>query len=500
MIKSVYLLISFSLFALGSYAFNAERENPLASNKNAPREDIDQISGKINVRGKVVDEKGEAVIGASVYEKGTTNGTTTNIEGAFSLMVNENSTIVVSYIGYRTQEMKVAKNMEIALVEESKALNEVVVVGYETQTKKVITGATVQVKGDDLQKLNTVSVMDALQGTTPGVSITKSDAQPGDGTKVYIRGIGTINNAAPLYVVDGTVVGNIDYLSPSDIQSIDILKDATSAIYGSRAANGVVLVTTKQGKVGQKPLISYDGYYGVQNVYKKEQILNAQQYLAIIQEARVNSGLLPFTNNYIIQNVPDGQGILNGTNKGTNWLNAITNNNAPIQSHALNIVGGSTMSTYSIGLSYLSQDGIFGKPVASHYDQYNFRINSDHKLIANKGMTILKVGESLNYDYNKKSGIAISDGFDNDIYNCINTNPFMPIYDKLGNYSSALLGWDSSGSNPIGLMVNRDGYNLTKTHNLIGNIYLEVQPIKDLIWRSNLSCSPNYAINTYKII
>ncbi|MBB3188530.1 TonB-dependent receptor [Microbacter margulisiae] len=450
---------------------------------------VSRTEGIHEITGKVIDAKGQPLPGVTVIIQGTTKGTITDANGYYSLgNVSSEQTLEFSFVGMQKSMALVGNRsvINVTMSEATTGLNEVVVVGYGTQIKKVMTGATVQVKGDDLQKLNTVSAMDALQGTTPGVSITKTDAQPGDGTKVYIRGIGTINNATPLYVVDGVVVSNIDYLSPSDIQSIDVLKDATAAIYGSRAANGVILVTTKQGRGKQKPSISYDGYYGVQNLYKKEQVLNAQQYLTIIQEARVNSGLLPFTNDYIIQNVPDGQSFLDGTNKGTNWLDAITNNNAPIQSHALNITGGNDMSIYSIGLSYVSQDGILGKPVASHYDRYNFRINSDHKLITNKERAILKIGETLNYDYSEKSGIAISDGFYNDISDCINACPFMPVYDESGNYSSVLLGWDSSGSNPIGLMVAR-GHNLQKTHNLIGNIYFEVQPIKNLIWRSVFS-------------
>jgi TonB-dependent SusC/RagA subfamily outer membrane receptor len=276
------------------------------------------------------------------------------------------------------QEIVAKTNViNVKLQSDSRLLDEVVAIGYGTMKKKVVTGATVQVKGDDLQKLNTLSSMSALQGTTSGVQITKSDGQPGDGLKVIIRGIGTIGNTQPLYVVDGVPIGNsnIDYLSPSDIESIDVLKDATAAIYGSRAANGVVLVTTKQGSSTGKTVVSYDGTYGVQNIYKTEPSLNAQEYLMIANEARVNSGLSPFTNAYIT-----------GTNKGTNWLNAFTNKNAPTQSHSLNISGGNSMSTYTLGVSYITQDGILGGPAPSTYDRYNVRINSDHKVVVKESI------------------------------------------------------------------------------------------------------------------
>jgi TonB-linked SusC/RagA family outer membrane protein len=461
------------------------------------------------IEGKVTDENGQPLPGVTIIVKGTATGTITDVNGAYTLFnVSPDETLIFSFVGLQNKEVLIHNQtiINVKLNESNTMLQEVVAIGYGTQQKKVMTGATVQVKGDDIQKLNTVSGMTALQGLTPGVSITKSDGQPGDGLKVSIRGLGTINNSDPLYVVDGVVVGNIDYLSPSDIQSIDVLKDATAAIYGSRAANGVILVTTKQGKYGTKPSISYDSYVGWQNVYKKADPLNAQEYLMIMNEGRLNSGLLPWNitgtatslnpadNGAQVAIVPDAAGILAGTDKGTDWLNAITNKNAPIQSHSLNITGGSAMSTYSLGLSYITQDGILGKPVASHYDRYNVRINSDHMLITNKEFTVLKVGENLSYSFNEQNGIAIGDGYSNDIYNCITANPFLPIYDKSGNYSYAI-PWDSYQANPIAIMVN-GGQNISKNHNLIGDIYTEIQPIKNLVYRSQFSV--NMSASSYR--
>lgn len=244
----------------------------------------------------VYDEAGLPVIGANILEKGTTNGTITDMDGNFTLTVSDNATLLVSYIGYNQQEISVhgKESFVINLKEDSQSLEEVVVVGYGVQKKKLVTGATVQVKGDDLQKLNTVNPMGALQSQSPGVNITKTSGQPGSEFKVSVRGIGTVGDSSPLYIVDGVTVSNIDYLSPSDIESIDVLKDAASAaIYGARAANGVILVTTKQGKSG-KAVIEYDGYVGWQNIVQNVTPLNAQEYAMIMSEGAQNSDMNPF--------------------------------------------------------------------------------------------------------------------------------------------------------------------------------------------------------------
>lgn len=229
---------------------------------------------KRRITGKVNDNNGISVIGANVVEKGTTNGTITDVNGNFSLEVNNEAILLISYIGYNTQEIPVIgkSTLNITLTEDSQSLEEVVVMGYGVQKKKLVTGATVQVKGDDIQKLSTISPLTAMQSQTPGVFITSTSGEPDGGYKVNIRGLGTIGDASPLYIINGIVGGDLNSISASDIESIDVLKDAASAaIYGSRAANGVVLITTKRGKVG-KPVITYDGYFGIQNVAKYMEI------------------------------------------------------------------------------------------------------------------------------------------------------------------------------------------------------------------------------------
>ncbi|MBB3187727.1 SusC/RagA family TonB-linked outer membrane protein [Microbacter margulisiae] len=500
--KRALMLLLFIAFGTGAGVY--------AVNTNAASAQTDQSQAEKTVSGKVVDKSGNPLPGVTVVVKGTTKGTITDANGVFRLnQVPENGTLQFSFVGMKTQDVSVHNRLSVNITMEDEAigLNEVVAIGYGVQQKKVMTGATVQVTGNDIQKLNTVSTLGALQGSTPGVQLTKSDGQPGDSYKIDIRGMGTIGNAIPLYVVDGVVVGSIDNLSPSDIQSVDVLKDATAAIYGSRAANGVILITTKQGKTDEKPTITYDGYYGWQNVYKTANTLNAQQYLTIINEGMVNSGQMPYDitklatslngNDYGAQVplVPNAAAILAGTNKGTNWMQAITNDNAPIQNHSLNLTGGSAKSTYSFGLSYMSQDGILGKPVASHFDRYNLRMNSDHKIITNSNRAIWKIGENINYSFNEKSGIAVSNGYWNDIYDMESANPFLPIYGAKGLYSYPI-PWDHLQNNPIATMIYTRGLNSSKNHNLTASFYTTVSPIKGLELTSRFST--NVSAGSYR--
>jgi TonB-linked SusC/RagA family outer membrane protein len=447
------------------------------------------------VTGTVSDESGETLPGVNVMIKGTTVGTITDINGKYSISVSKSSDLLVfSFVGYADKTVALGDQSVINVVLDADVmqLNEVVAIGYGVQKKKLNTGATLQVDGDEIQKQNSVSAMTALQGVTPGVQIVKSSGQPGEGFKVNIRGLGTTGNSSPLYIVDGISMGNIDYLSPSDIESIDVLKDAaSSAIYGARAANGVILVTTKQGKAG-KSTLTFDAYYGVQNVYKIAPMLTAQEYAIIQNEGRINSGQAPYD---FAKLVPDWDKIESGEWQGTNWLKEIVNPNAPIQSYTLNATGGSDKSTYSIGLSYTSQDGILGKPVASHFERYNFRINSEHVIFENDNVNILKIGENLTYTHSQRSGIATGSIYWNDVHSMLVACPFLPMYDEDGEYAYAI-DWNMNEANPVGKMVYTRGTNLSKNHQLVGKIYAELQPIRNLIIRSSFGY--NMSANTYR--
>jgi len=436
---------------------------------------------------------GLPLIGVNVVEKGTTNGTVTDFDGNFELTVSSNAALDISYIGFLSQEVKIVAGKttyNVVLKEDSQALDEVVVVGYGVQKKKLVTGATVQVSGDNLQKLSTTNALGALQSQSPGVNITQSSGQPGEGFKVVIRGLGTVGSSGPLYVIDGVAGGDINALNPSDIESIDVLKDAASAaIYAVRAANGVILVTTKQGKAGKLQL-SYDGYYGAQYLAKLPPLLNAREYMSMMDETRYNeaspgydwAGLLP-TDLY--------NSIMDGSWQGTNWIKETYNEAAPTQNHSFNLAGGTEQSKFSLGFSYTSQEGILGKPVQSQFDRYTARINSDHVLLKVKDFDAIKIGETLNFNYNTKSGIAIGNIYGNSIHNLLIGNPLLPAYDAEGNYYDYYdkrdNGWEFDGNtgNPLaGTALSNWGLNLSKNYALQTSAYLEIQPIKNLVFRS----------------
>ena len=449
----------------------------------------------VQISGTVSDAIGP-VIGASIIESGTSNGTITDMDGAFTLTVKPGASIEISSIGYKTQVIAIGDRttFEVMLEEDNELLEEVVVVGYGVQKKKLVTGSTVQVKGEDLAKLNTTSALGAMQSSTPGVSIMSSNGQPGSGYNVNIRGMGTIGSYAPLYVIDGVTGGDINSLNPSDIESIDVLKDAAScAIYGARGANGVILITTKQGKSG-KFTVTYDGFYGVQNVMRMPEFLNAQQYMDIQDQVNFNMGKDPI----------DWAGILNpslynsikdGSFVGTNWLDGIRNENAPNQNHAVNIVGGTDVSKFSMGVSYTDQEGIFGKPVASNYKRLTVRLNSDHVIWRKGDLDVISFGENFTYSTNQHGGIGTGNHYWNDVYNMMSANPMVPIYQPDGSYTgydwlsgSGIWTLDSYTSNPIASMVySSRGNNDSHSYGLTMSGNLRVQPIKGLTWKSQFN-------------
>lgn len=469
------------------------------------------------ITGTVIDSTGEPVIGANVLEKGTSNGVITNLDGQFELNIQSGAIVEISFIGYVTQEFKIVNQsiLNVTLQEDAQALDEVVVVGYGVQKKKLVTGATVQVKGDNLQKLSTTSAFTALQSQTPGVNITQSSGQPGEGFKVNIRGLGTIGNSAPLYVIDGVAGGDLNSLNPADIESIDVLKDAASAaIYGARAANGVILVTTKQGKVG-KISVTYDGYIGWQNFYKMPELLNAKQYMEVMDALSFNqdNDMVYDWKSYMPEELYNSY--MDGSNPGTNWMKLMRNENAPLQNHSLNVIGGNEMSKVSLGVSYTSQEGIFGKPVQSDYERTTVRLNSEHVIYRNKDFDVITLGENFFYNYNTKHGIAIGNQYDNDISNALRGVPIVPAYNNNGDFfmyddfrDYGLFNYSLELGNPLADMYYKRGHNITKKHSLNMTAYLKIQPIKNLIFKSQFNYKmssnsyrqyiPEYIINPQK--
>ena len=467
----------------------------------SPNFAVNSVQQSKKVTGNVSDAEGP-IIGASVVEKGNAgNGTVTDLDGNFSLNVKPGATIVITYIGYQKQEIVVGNqsNFNVTMKTDDKTLEEVVVVGYGVQKKKLVTGSTIEVKGDDIQKMNTTQVLGALQSQTPGVNIQAASGQPGDGFKISIRGAGTNGNTAPLYIIDG-VAGDINNLNPADIERIDVLKDAAScAIYGSAAANGVILVTTKQGKLG-KIQVSYDANVGWANVYRMPKMLTAKQYMEVMDQVRFNSGESGYDWKSIM-----GEDLYNsymdGSNEGTNWVEAIRNKNAVTTSHSLNVTGGSDRSTFSMGAGYQYQDGVFGKVVKSDYRRFTFRINSEHVIYRNdKGMDVVKIGENIYYQHKQNQGIQIGGQYSNELSNMLRANPAIPMYNADGSYTKAedLKNWvdnyNSYSVNPVYKMLNQQsGHNKSINQNLHATGYLEIQPIKNLVYRGQL----NYNQNTW---
>lgn len=418
------------------------------------------------------------LIGVSVQVKGTSNGAITDLDGNYTVTVQPRQTLVFSYIGFVTQEVEITnqRTLNIVMNEDSETLEEVVVVGYGVQKKKLVTGATVQVKGETLAKMNTNSPLQAMQGQTPGVNISSTSGQPGESMKVSIRGLGTVGNASPLYLIDG-VGGDISTLNPADIESIDVLKDAASAaIYGAQAANGVVLITTKSGKAG-KAQISFDAYYGWQTQARKADMLNAQEYMMIMDEQAINSGNAPYDWSSF-ESIYDA----NGNVYDTDWVNSMFQNNAQTQSYTLGITGGSETSTYAMSLGYMSQEGIVGGKDVSNYERYNFRINSEHKLF--KDSDLLKVGEQVSFVYKMNNGISVGNQYNNTLRGAFGTSPLAPIYSDNNIYDSPYndttnSDWYNADGNPYGSMMTNSN-NENKDVTFSGNVYAELQPIKNL--------------------
>ncbi|MFT3902487.1 MAG: TonB-dependent receptor [Niabella sp.] len=454
---------------------------------------IDAEKRQVQITGKITNDKNEPIAGASVTEKGTANGVATNDAGEYSITVGDAAVLVISAVGYQTQEIIVGNraSIDVRLVAAIASLDEVVVVGYGTQKKSVVTGAISSVKSKDLEDMPAPRLEDVLKGRTSGVTVASNSGQPGTQSSVMIRGITSINNFDPLYVVDGVPVGGgIDYLNAGNIESVEVLKDAASAaIYGTKAASGVILVTTKKGKSGSFS-VNLNGYYGTQAPARKLHLLNATEYATLRNESALAAGKgLVYAN-------PESLG------KGTDWQSVIFDDHAKIQNYELGMSGGNEKSTFFASFGYFDQDGIV-MPSISNYKRFSIRVNSEHKL-----KSWLKFGESVSYARTKsQSGFDANGYFGGPLSSAVNLDPITPavVTDpellKQSPYSdptfSKYLLRDANG-NPYGIsqkisqdMTNPLAYakrvegNFGWGDKFVGNAYFEIEPIKDLRIRSN---------------
>ena len=449
------------------------------------------------IHGTVTDVNGEPLIGATVMIKGSQTGTATDIDGKYRLNAKPGDVLIVSYVGYDPSEIKVGNSPEINVVlqENENNLDELVVVGYGTQKKKLVTGATFQVAGDQIAQMNTSNALSAMQSNAPGVQITQSSTQPGKGFKVNIRGMGTIGESSPLLVIDGIVSGTandgLNGINPNDIESIDVLKDAASAaIYGARAANGVILVTTKQGKEG-KISITYDGFVGWSNPYRQPGTLNAQQYMQVINEMNFNTyGTATNWSSLVPQAILDK---VNNGWQGEDWFDVYRNKNAFQQSHAVTLSGGSERSKFSISVNYSKQDGILGGKNASDYSRYGGRINSEHILLKNDEHSIITLGENVSYWYHSSHDLAEGSGYWNIMQPVYSNSPLVPAFREDGtptNFREDGAGWSSMiFNNPYEGFINGmySSLNRSRDFGVGATFYWIVEPIKNLKYRGQIN-------------
>jgi TonB-dependent starch-binding outer membrane protein SusC len=450
------------------------------------------------ITGRVSDENGNPILAASVLVKGTTQGVSSGVNGEFTLSIPEGAkTLTVSSTGFVTKDVPVeGGTILVTLVRTSSHLDEVVVVGYGSQKKSNITGAISSVKAADLENVPNGRIEQSLQGRVAGVTIMQNSGQPGSASTIQIRGTTTFNNNNPLWVVDGVVVdaGGIGYINQSDIQSIEVLKDAASAaIYGTRAAGGVILVTTKKGKAG-KTVVTYNGSYGTSAPAKVLSLLNATQYATLRNESAAAAGKdIPFTD-------------ITSLSKGTDWQNAIFNYKAPSYSHEVSMSGGTEKSTFYLSAGIENQDGIVATDI-SKYNKINIRLNSTHKI-----SKIFTFGQTLGYTRQKTVGLGNTNSeFGGPLSSAINLDPITPLVVKdIASQPNAVIYdnpniiKDANGNpygisnyvgqemtNPVAYMQTRlGGYNWSD--DIVGNAYLEATPMKGLTLRSSVGAKKAY--------
>ncbi|PWE00152.1 SusC/RagA family TonB-linked outer membrane protein [Marinilabilia rubra] len=450
----------------------------------------------VTVTGKVTSQSdGAPIPGVSVVQQGTTNGVITDVDGNYQLTLPEGATIVFTFIGMEPVEVVADQsNIDVQMVEQVTDLDEVVVVGYGVQKKSVVTAAISSVSAEDLEKTKPSRIEDVLKGKVSGVQITQSSGQPGSDSKVRIRGIGTINNSDPLYIVDGMAVdGGINYLNPADIESVEILKDAASAaIYGARAANGVVLVTTKTGKEGDAT-INYDFSYGWQNPWKKRSVLNAEEYMVIMNEMELNDGRNPI---YTPEEIASA-------GAGTDWQDQTFNYDAPVQNHQVSLNGGTEKVSYFLSFGYFNQEGIVGGNYGrSNFERYSVRTNNTYTAFDydRDYLSSLKVGMSVGYSRVVSSGVETNSEYGSILGSALAFDPTVPVYSEnpdadLAAHPEAVTDEDGrvfslppSGfqeiANPVG-MLNEPTGSEDNSDKIVANFWGELDVYNGLKFRSS---------------
>ncbi len=440
------------------------------------------------IKGTVVDTKGETIIGATVMEKGTSNGTITDFDGNFTIKVKEGAILVFTYIGYQTAELPAQQDMKVTMKDDAEVLQEVVVTGYTTQRKADLTGAISTVSVDEMAKQNENNPMKALQGRVPGMNIS-ADGNPSGAATVRIRGVGTLNDNDPLYIIDGVPTkAGMHELNGNDIESIQVLKDAASAsIYGSRAANGVIIITTKKGKDG-KVKVNFDGSIAASFYTNKIETMNASEWGRAYWQASVNDGLNPSNNNlgynYDWSYDAKGNPVLNGMTMNmyldenasvragdTDWFKEITRTGI-VQQYNLSVSNGSEKGSSFFSIGYYDNQGTIKD---TYFNRLSARANADYKLIKD----IVVIGE--NFTVNRTRGVDAPGGV---LEHALEFNPNFPIYAENGKYAQAL-GAYSERENPLSMIDNTKDNKYTQWR-MFGDVHLSITPFKNFMIRTTL--------------
>ncbi|QKG80673.1 SusC/RagA family TonB-linked outer membrane protein [Tenuifilum thalassicum] len=429
------------------------------------------LAQEITVSGTVTSSDGTTLPGVTVVVKeNPSKGTVTDVDGKYTIKVLPDQTLEFSFVGMETQTIPIEGRtlINVTMNEASQMIEELVVVGYGVQKKSLVSSSVSKVSSEDIEKAAPLRVEQALQGRTAGVQVISNSGQPGEGFTVRIRGVGTNGTSDPLYIVDGMPVGGIDYLNPNDIQSVEILKDASaSAIYGARAANGVVLITTKQGEKG-KFSVNYDYSMGFQNAWKKVSLLNAKEYAIIMNESYANDNkAIPF---------PD-MAVIDSLGNGTDWQDEIFYKNAPTYNHQFSVSGGNENSTFMSSLSYTYQDGIVAKG-KSNYERYTYRLNSTHKIGK------FSIGNSIAYTNKITRGIDPNEEFGGPLSKAINMDPITPVKNPDGTWGVSNYATQEV-VNPVAyLSILNSKYVENK---VVGGVWGELEIIKGLKARTSFN-------------
>ncbi|MCP9234838.1 TonB-dependent receptor [Lewinella sp. JB7] len=460
------------------------------------------------ITGTVVDaDTGDPLIGASILIKGTTSGVVTDLDGAYSIDAEPSSVLVISYTGYQTQEVLVGDASVVDVTMTSgELLEEVVVTGYTAQSKRDITGAVATVDSEELLAVPATTFAQQLQGRASGITVV-NDATPGGEATIRIRGYGTVGNNSPLYVIDGVPTRNQNNLNPNDIESLQVLKDASAAsIYGSRAANGVVIITTKKGKLG-KPTISYNTYYGLQNAAQDVDVLNAEELGRYLYLADLYAGKDPSHGQYdfgpngevSIPNYvfPSGAETANEAeysltpeninaitrSADTDWWDEVTRSNAPIQNHQVSATGATEFARYAFSLNYFDQEAITR---FVSYERMSLRANTQFSAIGDR----LRIGENFTMSFGNRKGGFSNNSEQNAVSGSYKHHPLLPVYDIAGNFAGSRGANLGNNFNPYAVLA-RDQDDRSYNLRAFGNVYAELDIIDDLTFKTSFGLDAN---------